>query len=468
MTIHYPFLELPFIRPILAALFLAPCVSPLRAQNPADSIVVLVSVDGLAHYYLDDPQAEMPTIRRLAQEGARAKMMKASMPTVTWPNHTTLVTGVEPGRHAVIGNSYYDRAKGEVVQLIVDPVFNKEELVTSPTIYDHAKKAGLKTASILWPATRGAPTLDWTLPEVGSKELIEKYTTPGLLKEFEEAGIPQDLNIEWRSQNNRSRARERLFLDMFLHTVRTHRPNLALLHLVDLDHVEHAHGPQSPEAYSTLKFEDGLIREIWDTLKAEYGDRATLIVASDHGFFAYRRQIFPNILLRQEGALTAVGSKITGGTARALAQGGSSFVYVKEGADHDAQTQRLSERFKGVDGIDLIIPAGGFAKYGLLTPDKDPRMPDFILCAKDGYSFSDTAAGDAVVSPENAETKGTHGYDPNQPGMHATFVACGAGIKPGAQLGVISNTSVAPTMAALLGLKTEGMGKVLSDILVKK
>src|ERR1035441_7053991 len=54
-------------------------------------IVVMISVDGLAAYYLDDPKAEMPTIRALAAAGARATMMKASTPTVTWPNHPTLV-----------------------------------------------------------------------------------------------------------------------------------------------------------------------------------------------------------------------------------------------------------------------------------------------------------------------------------------------------------------------------------------
>ena len=227
----------------------------------SNSIVVLVSIDGLAHYYLDDPKAEMPTLRRLAKEGARAKMMKASMPSVTWPNHTTLVTGVNPAKHGVIGNSFYDREKAEVVQLIVDPVFNKEEIVTSPTIYDLAKKAGLKTASILWPATRGAPTLDWVLPEVGTQELINQYSTPGLLQEFEEAGIAHQMNLEWRGQN-KGRERDRLFMQMFLHVIRTHKPNVALLHLVELDHVEHAHGPQSPEAYSIAKFEDGLIAEI--------------------------------------------------------------------------------------------------------------------------------------------------------------------------------------------------------------
>ena len=78
-----------------------------------DRIVVLMSVDGLANFYMDDPAAEIPTIRKLAAEGAKAAGMRASDPTVTWPNHTTLVTGVSPAKHGVVGNNFFDRAKGE-------------------------------------------------------------------------------------------------------------------------------------------------------------------------------------------------------------------------------------------------------------------------------------------------------------------------------------------------------------------
>src|SRR5664279_94517 len=152
-------------------------------------IVVMISVDGLAAFYLDDPQAEMQTIRALAAEGARATMMRASTPTVTWPNHTTLVTGVTPARHGVVGNNYFDRATGKKVTLISDPVFDKDQIVKVPTIYDLAKAAGMKTTAIRWPATRNAGTLDWTIPDVSTLALLRKYTTPALLAEREKAQI---------------------------------------------------------------------------------------------------------------------------------------------------------------------------------------------------------------------------------------------------------------------------------------
>src|ERR1035438_9546919 len=149
---------------------------PTAAAN-SGRIVVMISVDGLAAYYLDDPKAEMPAMRALAAAGARATMMKASTPTVTWPNHTTLVTGVTPARHGVVGNNYLDRVTGQKVTLISDPVFDKDEIVKVPTLYDVAKAAGMKTTAIRWPATRNARTLDWTIPDVGTLELLRKYTT---------------------------------------------------------------------------------------------------------------------------------------------------------------------------------------------------------------------------------------------------------------------------------------------------
>ena len=116
---------------ILSTLLLTTATS--KAAAPAEH-VILVSIDGWAHHYFDDPKCQMPAVKALAVAGARAKRMECSFPTVTWTNHTTLVTGVAPGKHGVIGNDYFDRAQRKKIPLIPDPLFNKEEIVTSPTI----------------------------------------------------------------------------------------------------------------------------------------------------------------------------------------------------------------------------------------------------------------------------------------------------------------------------------------------
>jgi predicted AlkP superfamily pyrophosphatase or phosphodiesterase len=441
----------------------------VRAADKApDRAVIMISVDGLAQYYMDDPMAEMPTIRQLAAEGARAQMMKASVPTVTWPNHTTLVTGVQPARHGVVGNNYFDRATGKVVTLITDPIYDKEEIVKAPTIYDLAKANGLSTAAVIWPATRGARTLDWTVPDVATDELFQKYGTPQLLAGCKAAGIDYSHHGEW-NKTGRYDLRDGLNTRIFNLILETHRPNLALLHLINVDHIEHLKGPQTPEAYAAVKEADGRVREVWDEVRKVYPGKASIVIVSDHGFFPIRQAILPNVILHKAGLLDVKGPRIVSAQVRAMAQGGSAFIYVLDDAHRDELIDRVATLFKDVEGVDVILKPADFAKYGVATAQQDPHMPDVILFARSGYSFGDTSAGQLAVTTKSAEIKGTHGHDSNQPGMHATFVAWGAGVKPGAKLGIISNADVAPTVAALLGLNMKDVdGKVLDGALERR
>ncbi|HOA53980.1 MAG TPA: alkaline phosphatase family protein, partial [Thermogutta sp.] len=131
-----------------------------------DRTVILVSIDGLANFYLDDPRADIPTIRRLAAEGARADAMVTVFPSVTWCAHATLSTGVWPNRHGVLANDYIDRNTKQKVTLLCDPVFDKDQILQTPTIYDVAHAAGLVTAGVLWPVTRNARTLHFSAPDM--------------------------------------------------------------------------------------------------------------------------------------------------------------------------------------------------------------------------------------------------------------------------------------------------------------
>jgi predicted AlkP superfamily pyrophosphatase or phosphodiesterase len=259
-----------------------------------------------------------------------------------------------------------------------------------------------------------------------------------------------------------------MYVQMLNHVIRTHRPNVALLHLVEVDHVEHAKGPQTPEAYAAVKFADDRVREVWDELKKSFPGKATLVVASDHGFLPYQQQIQPNVLLRNEGWLTTEGTKITGGKVRMLGQGGAAFIYVLDSPDRDAVIERLAGQFRDIEGIEVVITRKDFSKYGLADPRQNPQMGDLVLSAKEGYSFSDSLAGNLVVTPKSEAVKGAHGYDPNHPALHGTFIAWGAGIKSGSRHGAMNNTDVAPTMAALLGLKIpDADGQALEGILAR-
>jgi predicted AlkP superfamily pyrophosphatase or phosphodiesterase len=456
-----PFLLLVIILAVLKP-HPAAAESKVSPSVQSDRIVVMISVDGLAGYYLDDPKAEMPTIRALAAGGARASCMKASTPTVTWPNHTTLVTGVNPAKHGVVGNNYLDRATGKKVVLITDPVYDKDEIVKVPTIYDLAKAQGLKTAAIRWPATRNAKTLDWTIPDVASPELYKKYTTPALLSECEAAGLK--IVKEEAAKGVDMKPEDETCTRAFNLILKNDRPNLALLHLVNVDHTEHLKGPKSEDAYTAVKAADDQVREVWEELKRDYPGKATLFVVSDHGFSPINKILLPNVILRKVGLLDSA-KKNADGAVQMVPQGGAAFIYIKDEANRSEIIKRITKAFHGMEGVSKVVGPKESKDYGVADPKKDPHAPDMILFAEEGNAFGDTAAGDLPFE-EKPERKGSHGHDPNLPDLHATFVAWGARIKEGVKLDEISNTSVAPTIAQLMGLKIpDADGKPLKKIL---
>jgi predicted AlkP superfamily pyrophosphatase or phosphodiesterase len=437
----------------------------VNATYARSNIVVLVSIDGLAAYYFDDPKAEMPNIRALAADGARAKSMNAVAPTVTWPNHTTLVTGVTPAVHGVVGNNYYDRAKKEQVTLIFDPILDKEEIVKVPTIYDIAKFNGLSTAAINWPGSRNAKNLDWTTPEVHKPDLYRKYTTPAVLDLCRENGFSLVDEMFPGGVRKKEYETDATNLRVLKLLIANKRPNLALLHIGNPDHVQHDKGPKSPEAYAAIKEADAEVGQIWQELQKDFPSHATLFVVSDHGFSPINMMLFPNVVLRDAGLVKVTDKKVSSGSVRFVSQAGTGMVYILDEKNRNAIIKKVDNAFKNQKGISKIVHTDELKKYGVGIPKNDPHAPDMILFADFGATFGDTAGG-ALPYEEKPEGRGSHGHNPEIPELHATFVACGRGIKPGTTLGEIQNISVAPTIANVMHIKLPGTtGRPLNEIL---
>lgn len=440
------------------------------APPAAEHHVILISLDGLAHYYFDDAMAQLPTLRQLAAEGARAKKMLCSFPTVTWPNHTTLVTGVNPAKHGMISNGIFDRAEQKNVTYLCDPLFDMADCVKAPTVFDLAHQSGLKTAGVCWPATRNAKTLDWTVPDMMEQDLFERYSTPSLLAECRTAGIAYEKQQEWCKAGNAGKSpRDYMYAQLARHIIITHKPQLLLLHLMSADGFQHGTGRQSPEAYFAVNDCDRHVRDIVDAVKeAGLAGSTTFIITADHGFRSFNKQIQPNVMFRKDGLIAAaVGGKVTARRAWCLSEGGSAFIYVLDEANRAQIVADIKPRLAALEGVDWVRGTEDYAKLGFPTPDQDARSPDLLMSAKDGFAFSEVAAGEEEITRTDS-LRGTHGYDPNVDDMRAIFIAVGAGIKKGVVLEEISNLDVAPTMARLLGLEMKNVdGRVLGEILLK-
>ncbi|MBE2282692.1 MAG: alkaline phosphatase family protein [Prosthecobacter sp.] len=451
------------------ALTLLAATASLAHAAPAEH-VILVSIDGWAHHYFDDPKCHMPAVKALAANGVRAKRMECSFPTVTWTNHTTLVTGVHPGKHGVLANAYFDRAQRKKIPLIPDPLFNKDEIVKTPTIYDAAKAAGLKTAAVIWPASRGAKTLDWTVPDVFEQELFEKYGTPSLLEEARAAGIPIEKQMEWCKAGNAGKAqRDYMYAQLATHIIKKHKPNFLAIHLVSLDSFEHAHGRQVAEAYWAANDSDNRVADLIRAAEeAGIRDKTTFVITTDHGFVTYTKSINANSALKKDGFVKTMLGKSLAPDSQvfAMAEGGACFVYVLDTANRESILQQITPKLARLEGVSGVVEAKDFdSKLHHLTADKDGREPDLVLLAGDGYTFTDSLADNEVIIP-NDPPKGAHGHFQLDSNLYGNCVISGAGVKPGGEIDEMKNIDVTPTMAKLLGIPFPGAdGRVLEEAL---
>ncbi|HPU05582.1 MAG TPA: ectonucleotide pyrophosphatase/phosphodiesterase [Thermogutta sp.] len=418
-----------------------------------DRTVILVSIDGLANFYLDDPRADIPTIRRLAAEGARADAMVTVFPSVTWCAHATLSTGVWPNRHGVLANDYIDRNTKQKVTLLCDPVFDKDQILQTPTIYDVAHAAGLVTAGVLWPVTRNARTLHFSAPDMPGDTAWSDFGTPAWIQELKAAGLPVDSHGRWCREAGGGVPRDWLYVRMARQLLLQHQPNLIMIHLVEPDHVQHRTGPRSDDAYWCASYSDDRIRDLVEAIASSPRAKSTyLVIVSDHGFFPFEKVIQPNVLLRQAGLISVNDGKPVPEKAWCMSQGGAAGIYIFDTQQRDQLMEQLRQAFQSVEGIQAVLTGKEVEALGQKTAQADPRCPDIWLAAEKGYSFSETTTGDEVVTTRSG-LGGTHGYLPDQPDMWAMCVIWGPGIKPGTRLGKVQIVDIAPTIATLLGVE---------------
>lgn len=420
----------------------------LVAQPARDRHVVIISIDGLAAYSLHDRSIPLPNLRALAAKGAIAGAMETVNPSVTWPNHTSVVTGVTPARHGMLYNGLPVRGKpGEPLK--VEPWRNKEELVLAPTLYDIAHKAGLTTAEVDWVAILNAPTITWTFPEIPrlTDTIVKEMIAAGTLTEEDVKGF-QKMNIVYRDE---------VWTQAGEHIIKRHKPNILLWHLLTTDSAQHRYGARSLAGNTALTLADAKVGRIVDALKsAGIYDKTTIFVVSDHGFHSYTQRIRPNALMKQKGIADV----------HVIPEGGTAMVYITRAERKAELLPVLRKEFSAVPGVKAVLGSEDFDRLGYPQPSKSERMADLVLAAADAYGFDGSADGDVVAPVPAGTTPGAHGYLSTDRDMDATFIASGAGVKPGVKLERMRNIDVGPTAARILGIEMKDVqGRILTEIL---
>jgi predicted AlkP superfamily pyrophosphatase or phosphodiesterase len=437
-----------------------------KAWAASDRHVVVVCIDGFAAYLLDDPKAPVPTLRRLAKEGAVAEGgMKVSNPSITWPNHTTLVSGVRPEKHGVLANGVLVRGAPGVA-VYVDPKNDKKDLVRVPTLFDLAHAQGLTTADVNWPCTRGDRSLDDSFPDAPDQVT---HMTPRLRDELIKLGVLADATDKSFMANS-AVGKDLIWTETARHIIRTRKPNLLVLHLLNCDSTQHADGAQSPPGYTANAYADMCLARVLAAIdEAGIRDKTTVIVVADHGFTLTPKAIRPNVVLRQNDLLhVGPGGKITDARVHVVPEGGIGLVYCTDPATAAADARRVQQLLSGQEGVAAVVAPEQFTDYGLPHPREYSQAPDLVLVAKDGYGVAGSAEGETFVAlgTEAKVSAGSHGFVSTERKMNAVCVLSGCGIRPGVRLKNVENIDLAPTIARSLDLSgLSADGRILSEAL---
>jgi len=445
-----------FTLSVALALVLFSSGAPASSAQAPGNHVVIISLDGFPAKALEDPYLPVPTLRRLAANGAIAKAMRPVNPTVTWANHTSMVTGVTPARHGVIFNGLLMREPG--VPPRVEPWRDKSEMVHATTLYDVVHGAGQTTAQVDWVAIWNAPTITWEFrerPDV-KESIPREMVQAGLIAEADVASF-SSRNIVWRDE---------MWTTAAAYILRQHRPNLMMFHLLNLDSTHHRYGPGTPAGMTAMAHLDAQVGRIVRTMQdAGLAERTTYFVVSDHGFKTVTRQVRLNAALAKAGLIKIVEGKITSAEAYSVPEGGSGLVYLTVPDSDGTLIARVRQALAGIEGVASVIEPAEFARYGLPLPAESNQMGVLFVTAKEGYAIVADAA-EPLVLDAPAASRGSHGYIASDPDLQAIFIASGRGIRAGVTLDSVTNLDIAPTAARLLGVELANVqGKVLSEVL---
>ena len=253
----------PLCRLLLCALLFGHISRSSAAQSTSGShsnkpIVVVVTIDGFPARALQDPRLPMPTLRALAAAGAVATGMRPINPTVTWPNHTAIVTGVNASRHFVMVNGLLTfPANGDAPE--VEPWTDKAKLVHARTLYEAAAEKGLTTGQVDWVAIYGAKGVNWQFGEspdmrdsVPQDLVAQGLLTPEQVKQFD------DSSSAWR---------DKIWTDAAVDIIEKHTPNLMLLHLLQTDSIQHEYAPLTPAAYASYAYADDCLGRVVEAVR---------------------------------------------------------------------------------------------------------------------------------------------------------------------------------------------------------
>jgi len=399
----------PYTPPALAPITAPAPTTMAAAAMPGETrapVTILVSIDGFRPDYLD--RGVTPNLNRLRAGGVFASM-RPSFPSITFPNHWTLVTGLRPDRSGIVGNKMEDPARpGETFTMATDDPFWWSE---SSPIWVDAEKAGIRTATMFWPGANVA---------VGGKVKPDSHGA------IDGGTRPED----WQQFNQQVSGTQRVnaVLD-WMRRPAAIRPKLVTLYFDTVDSAGHAGGPDSAGVTQAVADVDASIGALVDGLAA-LGQPANLVIVADHGMAATSST--------RVVALDTIADKAD---YRTVETGPYATLFAVPGHETALEARLLKPHDHLQCWRKGEIPAR--FHYG-----RNPRVPSYLCLADVGWRVDPSA-------PTKASVGGMHGYDNMAPEMRALFIANGPAFARGKTIASFDNVAIEPLLRDLIGLPAE-------------
>jgi predicted AlkP superfamily pyrophosphatase or phosphodiesterase len=379
-------------------------VLPLMAQPRR---LLVISIDGLDNRYLRDADKlglKTPTLRKLVREGAVAQGVVGIVPTVTWPSHTTMITGVPAALHGILTNDQPNQPAGQR--------WWYTKFLKARTLWQEARAKGLKVATLYWPVTVGAD-VNFNIPEFWKER--HGHSAPLADMEAHSTATLVDRITRAYPSFPVSMLSDRMTLIATRYLLETEKPDLTLVHIADLDGEQHETGAFSRNARAVLEYQDELLA--W-TLQAVPPGTVVAIV-SDHGFETSERVFHPKAITPD----CQVAEGLVGAT-----------------------TDEAASKLRALVGKGTLAREVPMEEVRRLAPQLGAWKAAFETASNITLS---AAASTEAVKPGRGN--GVHGLWPTRRDYRASFLLWGPGIKPG-KLPEISMLDEAPTFAELLGV----------------
>ncbi len=419
----------------------------LTATVSRASPVLLISVDGLRPDDVIDAAARgvaVPNLQRMMAMGAYASGVIGIVPTLTYPSHTTLITGVAPARHGIGNNLSFDPLN---INQVGWQWYASD--IRVPTLWSAARAAHLTTVNVHWPVSVAAP-VDFNLPQIwrtghdDDRKLLRALATLGVLDGLERdlGAYPQGIDESLAADEDRVRFAEAL--------ITAKRPALTTVYLASVDHIEHEFGPGSPQAFATIARNDAMIGRLVATARAAAPD-VTVVVVSDHGFAPVTTDINLYAPFIAAGLITlGKDGKVVRWDAAPWLMGGSAAVVLAR-PDDAALRDKVAALLASLAadpamGISRVVDRATIARLG------GAREASFMLDFKPGF---ETGRDPAAAKATPSTPKGMHGYFPTLPAMRSSLFVAGPTLARRGNLGEIDMRAIAPSIARILGARLD-------------